>query len=362
MSKLIRLVSLFLFLILFFLSASLSLASQTYLTVLVYHRFNEARYPSTNISQNRFLEQMEYLKKEKYQVLSLEELREFGQKAKGFPEKAVLITIDDAYRSVYEVAYPILKDLGYPFTVFLCSESIEKRYPAMMTLKMIEEMKKEGITFGNHTHTHPHLGIPSGDMTEEDYRLWVREEIQKCRQFLQKYGIESHSIAFLYGEYNQVVLKESRNLGYDLLFSQSPGSIIIPWDRQTVFPRQAIVGKNMNLVSFQEKLARSPLQIAFSQPSAGFLESVKPEKFAAQLLYPEKYSPGIVNMFVSELGRLEANFDPQTGWIRSSNQKKLTRSINRITITARKKNSSQFAWASWLICLPPPWKSKEQNQ
>ena len=358
----IRLVSLWLFLILFFLSAGLSLASENYLTVLVYHRFDEARYPSTNISRDRFLQQMEYLKKEKYQVLSLEELREFRQKVKDFPEKAVLITIDDAYRSVYEVAYPILKDFGYPFTVFLCSESIEKNYPAMITLKMIEEMKKEGITFGNHTHTHPHLGIPSEDMTEEDYRFWVREEIQKCRQFLQKYEIESHSIAFPYGEYNQIVLKEAQNLGYDLLFSQNPGSIIIPWDRQTVFSRQAIVGKNMNLAAFQEKLARPPLQITFSQPSSGFLESAKPEEFAARLLHPEKYSPGIINMFVSELGRLETNFDPQTGWIRSSNQKELTRPINRITITAREKNSSRFAWASWLVCLPPPWKSKAQSQ
>ncbi len=361
MNPLTKLLVLPLFLIFFLSGVTLTLASEPYLTILVYHRFGEIKYPTTNISEERFCEQMEYLKEENYQVLSLEEVRQLYQKKQDFPDKAVLITIDDAYRSVYKVAYPILKNFGYPFTVFLYSESIEKRYPAMMNLDMIQEMKQAGVTFGNHTHTHPHLGIPAVEMSEEEYRFWVREEIRTCQSFLHRHGIESYSIAFPYGEYNQIILEEAENLGYNLMFSQNAGSVAIPLNQQVTLPRQAIAGENMNLNLFKQRLACPPLIISSPQPFPGFLKSVNPEEFAARLVYPEKYRPGVINMFVSELGGLQADFNPETGWIRSANQKKLTRIVNRVTITAKEKNSSQFALTSWLICLPPPWEITQEN-
>lgn len=361
MSSLTKLFILPLFLIFFLSGVTLTLASEPYLTILVYHRFGETKYPTTSISEERFREQMEYLREENYQVLSLEKVRQFYQKKQDFPNKAVLITIDDAYRSVYKVAYPILKNFDYPFTVFLYSESIERGYSAMMTLEMIQEMKQAGVTFGNHTHTHPHLSIPAVGTSEEEYRLWVREEIRTCQSFLHRYGIESYSIAFPYGEYNSIILEEAENLGYNLMFSQNAGSAIIPLDQQMVLPRQAIAGENMSLNLFKQRLACPPLIISFSQPPSGFLKSAKPEEFSVCLVHPEKYRPGIINMFVSELGRLQADFNPETGWVRSTNQKKLTRAVNRVTVTAKEKNSSHFALTSWLICLPPPWEVIPEN-
>ena len=361
MSTLTKSLSILLFLILSLIVPNLAFGSEPYLTILLYHRFGESKYPTTNISGEHFRQQMEYLQEENYQVLSLEQVRGFYQNSEDFPDKAVLITIDDAYRSVYDVAYPVLKDFGYPFTVFLYSESIEKRYPGMINLEMIEEMKRAGVTFGNHTHTHPHLGIPSENLTEEEYRLWVRKEIKTCQDFLRKHEIESDSIAFPYGESNQIILEEALRMGYDLMFSQNAGSAIIPLNQQTVLARQTIAGDNMNLDLFKQRLSCLPLIISSPQPAPGFLSSAQPEKFSARLLYPDRYRPGTVNMFVSEVGQLEADFDPETGWIHSPNPRELTRAINRITITAREKGSSRIARTSWLIYLPPPWVHPQER-
>ena len=88
-----------------------------YATVLMYHRFDEHKYPSTNIMKETFIQHLNFLKENNFNVLPLSMLIDFFRENKSLPEKSVFITIDDAYKSVYDVAYPILKSFNYPFTV-----------------------------------------------------------------------------------------------------------------------------------------------------------------------------------------------------------------------------------------------------
>ena len=68
-----------------------------YVTVLLYHRFDESRYPSTNISSDMFREQLEFIKREGYRVLSMHEFRQLLAKGKPLYAK---IGIDHHRRSI----------------------------------------------------------------------------------------------------------------------------------------------------------------------------------------------------------------------------------------------------------------------
>ncbi|TFG35675.1 MAG: polysaccharide deacetylase, partial [Desulfobacterales bacterium] len=108
-------------------------------TVLIYHRFGEDRYPTTNVSAERFREQLAYLMINNYQVISVSDLVSAIEHKTPLPDKAVVITIDDGYRSVFDVAWPILQSFGYPFTVFLYVKGIDSGSQAYMTWDQVRE-------------------------------------------------------------------------------------------------------------------------------------------------------------------------------------------------------------------------------
>ena len=87
--------------------------------ILTYHRFAENCSSPMCMPKNTFKLQMRYLKENGYHVITAEELLAFLEYRQGLPQKSVLITMDDGYRSVYNVAYPILKEYGFPATLFI---------------------------------------------------------------------------------------------------------------------------------------------------------------------------------------------------------------------------------------------------
>lgn len=127
-------------------------------TVLIYHRFGDDRYPTTNVPTARFKEQMEYLKKNNYQVISLQEMVLSIKNRQPLPDRAVVITIDDGYKSVYDVAWPILKSYGYPFTVFLYVKATDKNYKDILSWSEVREMKAAGVDFQDHSYSHHRFG------------------------------------------------------------------------------------------------------------------------------------------------------------------------------------------------------------
>ena len=88
-----------------------------------------------------FREQLEFLKREGYHVLSMHEFRQLLATGKPFPQKSVLITIDDPYRSIYEHAFPLLKEFAYPFTLFANTSPLYSESPVYMDWAMPEEIR-----------------------------------------------------------------------------------------------------------------------------------------------------------------------------------------------------------------------------
>ena len=87
---------------------------------IMYHRFNENKYPSTNVRMEVFHKQMEVIKELGYKFYNPESFLEEFEKPKN--EKKILITIDDGFKSFYNEAWPYLKKNNIPFILFVASK------------------------------------------------------------------------------------------------------------------------------------------------------------------------------------------------------------------------------------------------
>ena len=322
-----------------------------YVSVLLYHRFGEDKYPTTNISLDKFRQQLEYLRDENYRVLSMQEFRAMMDKKEPFPRKAVLITIDDAYRSIYEHAFPLLVEFEYPFTLFANVSPLYSDLPGFMNWEMLEEMRAAGVTIANHSYFHPRLGRPQQGQTRAQYAAWVRRDLEKAQLALSDHDMASDLLAYPYGEYNETVLQVARELGFALMFAQDEGGVDERTDPQRI-PRVAIVGADLDMERFAFKLNLAPLHIADLAPAEVDLQHNTPASFSLRLLEKQRYRPGIINMFLSEWGRVEAQYDAETGVLSYDNADTLTRPMNRLIVTAREKEGGHFSMFSRLYFRP----------
>ena len=168
---------------------------------------------------------------------------------------------------------------------------------------------------------------------------------------LADHGMASDVLAYPYGEYNEVVVEIARDLGFEIMFAQDEGAVDERTDPRRI-PRFAIVGKNLDMDRFVFKLNTAPLHVVDVEPNAVELAQNPPEGFSMRLLDPKRYRPGVINMFVSEWGRVDAQFDRGTGVFSYRCSTALTRPMNRLIVTAREKESGHFSMFSRPYFLP----------
>jgi len=151
----------FIFLIIFtFFSTILLAENNRYysfdkgLVSLIYHRFDESKYPSTNIQMDIFIKQISIINENNYNYYNPKNFDIFFNNPD--EKKKILITIDDAFSSFYENAWPYLKENKIPFILFVSTEPIGKY--GYMNWDQVKEIEKEDFAFiGNHSHSHEYL-------------------------------------------------------------------------------------------------------------------------------------------------------------------------------------------------------------
>jgi peptidoglycan/xylan/chitin deacetylase (PgdA/CDA1 family) len=319
-------------------------------TVFIYHHFGDSRYPSTNVAVERFREQMSYLAANGYQVISLKELVDKLKNQAPLSPQTVVITIDDGYGSVYSKAWPILKEFGYPFTVFLYVEGVEKGYKNYLTWEQIKEMKDAGVDFQDHSYSHHHLVDRPEGFTESQYRQWIRADLASSVTIMrEKLGIRPGYFALPYGEYDRLVIEEAKSMGYEAILTQDPGSVSNYTDVYRI-PREPILGTDWaELKHFKEVLQRVDLPVVEMKPDIVPLTEM-PERFGARLVDAGRYERGSFGIYVSELGWQQADLDGDFAFI--TNSTPLTRSLNRVMVSAREKESGRTAVHFWLLIKP----------
>ncbi len=208
--------------------------------VLVYHQFAEDHSDKMTIKAEDFYEQMLWLKKNGYAVISLDQLLDFMDFEIPLPEKSVVITIDDGWRSVYDLAYPILKKFGFQATLFVYTDFIggEKA----LQWSYIEEMAQNGFDVQSHTLSHRNLTmIGSGEPFEEYFKFLVKE-LEGSKKLIEEYlNSQCRYLAYPFGETNELVTALAKKTGYRAAFTVRRGSTQVLENRYTV-PRSVIYG------------------------------------------------------------------------------------------------------------------------
>jgi peptidoglycan/xylan/chitin deacetylase (PgdA/CDA1 family) len=189
---------------------------------LCYHRFDDRPRDSLSLAPAEFEAQMQALKENGIEVISMDDFLAWRRGEKNIPPKAALIGIDDGYISGYTTAWPILQKLGYPFTMYIYTDYVKggpRSGGQSMTWEQLAEMRDAGVDIGSHTISHTALNAKKGK-TEEQYLEWLRQELAESKRMIeQQLGIQVKSLAYPYGLHNETVRKVAMDSGYEAAFT-----------------------------------------------------------------------------------------------------------------------------------------------
>jgi peptidoglycan/xylan/chitin deacetylase (PgdA/CDA1 family) len=233
--------------------------------VLMYHRFGEDSYPSTNIRVEQLEAQLEHLREGGYAVVPLADVLEFLTGGGSLPPRAVVITIDDAYRSVYDVAFPRFRAAGFPFTVFVATDPVDQGLRAYMTWDQMREMATAGATYANHGASHDSLIERQAGESDADWKSRVRADVDKgWRRLRDELDPVPGVFAYPYGEYDGAVAGTLRGMGY-VAFGQQSGAVGQGSDLRAL-PRFPMAEAFADLAEFRTKVASRPLPVVAVEP------------------------------------------------------------------------------------------------
>jgi peptidoglycan/xylan/chitin deacetylase (PgdA/CDA1 family) len=260
---------------------------------LMYHRFDENRYPSTNIQMDVFKQQMEIIKSLKYNFYDPKDLIKNFDTVK--VEKKILITIDDAFSSFYEIAWPYLKKKKIPFILFVSTAYVGKK--GYMTWDQIKELERENTAYiGNHSHKHDY-------MVDLKNNQFIDDMNTASSIFKKKLGYNPIYFSYPFGEYS-LFIKKYISKNFKFSFGQHSGVIDINKDPHEL-PRFPINEKYGDLKRFKFLINLNPLQYKFLQPEDKYLSNKNnPPKFSVEF-FNEQKNINNINCFSDEGGKWE---------------------------------------------------------
>ena len=226
----------------------------------MYHRFEENKYPSTNIRIEDFKTHIKLIKDSGIKFISYLEFEKAVDQNN--LNKKILLTIDDGFSSFYEKAWPILKEQKIPFIIFINTETIGAR--GYMSWDEIEDISKyDFVHIGNHSHSHEYL------VDEKDEK--IREEIKLAKNiFKKKLNYETKFFAYPFGEYKTSYIKIVEELGFLFAFGQHSG-VIDKTKSRFELPRFPINEKYGKIDRFKNLLKTIPMPYKQIKPEEKYL-------------------------------------------------------------------------------------------
>ena len=270
-----------------------------YATVLMYHRFGEDKYPSTNIKIDQFEAHLDVLSTGGYSVWPLDKIVEYLQKGIDLPDKTVAITIDDAYLSVFDEARPRLNSVKFPYTVFVATQPVDRGHKGYMSWDQIRTLQDEGVLIGSQTKSHPHMHLIS--LTDAE-----NEIAQSNKRFLTEIGQNPTLFAYPYGEYNLNIIEVIKMSGFKAAFGQNSG-IVHGYNGFFELPRFAMNEQYGTIERLQLAIDGLPLKANQIVPEDVVLdENENPPNYGFTLA-PEIANDRQLRCFNSRYGKLEVN-------------------------------------------------------
>ena len=191
-------------------------------SVLGYHDFTDGS--STNdmiLNIDDFRSQLQAIKDSQLHVISMRQFLDWKQAKADIPAESILITIDDGWKATHTLAIGVLKEFGYPYTVFLYKNYVNVGGRSL-THDEIRELAANGATLSSHSVSHQNMSSRGG-RSEADYDTWLRLELEESHRFLEANfgdtGAVVKTFAFPYGIYSDRALELAREFGYEACFT-----------------------------------------------------------------------------------------------------------------------------------------------
>jgi len=181
--------------------------------VLMYHRFEENKYPSTNIKINNFIEHLDLIKKNQIKFINPNNFEYALSNQK--KEKKILLTIDDGFKSFYDHAWPILKQQKIPFVLFVNTREVGA-YGYMNWDQINEIAKEKFVHIGNHSFSHEYLV----DKKNEEIIYDIDRAITDLKNNV---GYNSPFFSYPFGEYSNNFKNIIKNFNFKYAFGQHSG-------------------------------------------------------------------------------------------------------------------------------------------
>ncbi len=307
-------------------------------SILCYHAFTEgASSDDMTLNIGRFRRHLQALKDAKLPVIAMDRYLAWRRGQQDIPDPSIMITLDDGWKSVFTLAAPVLREFGYPYTIFVYKNYVGGGGRAM-TVADIRQLLQEGATLGSHSVSHPFPSVyrRKAQGPPEEYAAWLVDEYQGSREFLEStFGVKVTTFAYPGGYYTAEIAKKAvEEWGYEALFTVNP--VRTGWDTPMAeIGRYVINGRDEADRNFKAAtnfggggdLGRQLLGGASEPgaPEAGDnpLVTVHPAEnttitdrrplIEADLSRLANIVPGSVVMRLPGFGQVPAVFDPATG-------------------------------------------------
>jgi peptidoglycan/xylan/chitin deacetylase (PgdA/CDA1 family) len=328
-------------------------------TVLCYHIVEAPAAPRMKIDRETFRQQLQYLEMTGYNVVPLRHVYEYvsGKRA-SLPKNAIVITIDDGWRSTYTEAFPELQKRKFPFTVFIYPNIIGKTSNAL-TWEQIREMANAGVDIQSHALSHPFLTQRKHrSMTDAQYAAWLQRELAESKRILEKEaGQRVQFIAYPYGDYDDRVAKAAGAAGYTAALTCDFGRVRKGSDPLRM--KRFVIEDRMDFADFRKYLGATPMQLAQMTPKPGPLDlGVRTTTVSAKIPNFQHLDPKSVGMALLSLGTMVPySYDARSGEITLRLQDAVTSmkaKYHRAVVWATDRQTGQRVEATWVFRLPDP--------
>ncbi len=215
-------------------------------SVLMYHMIGNEPGNAAIMTEANLRIQMNYLRDHGYHPITMQELYDYVTKGAPLPEKPVCITFDDGYLDSYTIVYPLMKEYGFPWTLFLITDDVGKPYNRMTWDQLREMANSHTVTIANHTLSHPKLHNLATRAEKE------KEIVEANKALKYQLGVDNVWLAYPYGDYDDEIIDICKKAGIKMAVTTDAGRVHVgsfPYDL-----KRAYIGNDISIARFSERL------------------------------------------------------------------------------------------------------------
>ncbi len=332
-----------------FLIATQAVAAQTSFTGipgLCYHQVQPSSGGKYSLSKEGFRGQLLLIRQLGYTPINSARLLEILRSSEPPREKHVVITFDDGYRSVYEHAFPIMKEFGFVGVVCIYPEFIGTS--GGMSWEQLRTLQKAGWSVDCHSSSHKDLGKPPAEAAAR--AAFYEKEIVRPKQLIEKHlGTPVLFMAWPYGIYTEETLEVARKAGYAGAYTVDGGGNYPGLDPFQV--KRQVVYDTDTRDKFTIRLEMGSLKVEQPSPRPGeVLTGLREVSCTLPELTdytPENY---VLTAKVTG-GSLNPTFDPQTRTLRATVSSAPGKGTKFIDIYLRDKRTGFTRQHGWFIII-----------